>query len=353
LRSSAAPLAALSERFETREYGARAACVNRGFCHQGCRNGAKGSMDATYLVWAVRSGAEIRPHAFVYGFERGADGALTAALYRDTSEVASGGQRERPGRPQLHGPRRHGEPGVEQEARRLDAARGKNEAARADAALPHVATQVWGTFAEPVRMNKGFPATIISEDTLHPDTSRTRSDFAGGYLTQSLGVVPVTFAETVTRGRGLWGKRLVDYLDRYDFLAGIGINGDCLPAAGNRLVLTDERDEHGVPSARIDFSYGPNERAMSDHAARLLADAWEAAGAKDTWVAPRTAHTLGTCRMGTSPERSVVDPWGRAHDVPNLWICDNSVFPSALAANPALTIMALSSRTADRMLGRS
>ena len=120
-------------------------------------------------------------------------------------------------------------------------------------------------------------------------------------------MVPVTFAETVTRGRGLWGKQLVDYLDRYDFLAGIGIDGDCLPAAG----------------------------------------------AKDTWVAARSAHTIGTCRMGSSPERSVVDPWGHTHDVPNLWICDNSVFPSALAANPALTIMALSLRTADRILGRS
>ena len=57
--------------------------------------------------------------------------------------------------------------------------------------------------------------------------------------------------------------------------------------------------------------------------------------------------------MGVSPERSVVDPWGRAHDVPNLYICDNSVFPSALAANPGLTIMALSLRTADGILGRS
>jgi choline dehydrogenase-like flavoprotein len=36
--------------------------------------------------------------------------------------------------------------------------------------------------------------------------------------------------------------------------------------------------------------------------------------------------------------------------VANLWICDNSTFPSALSANPALTQMALALRTADRML---
>ena len=54
--------------------------------------------------------------------------------------------------------------------------------------------------------------------------------------------------------------------------------------------------------------------------------------------------------MSTDPADGVVDGDGRSHEIPNLWICDNSVFPSALAANPALTIMALSLRTADRFL---
>ena len=43
-------------------------------------------------------------------------------------------------------------------------------------------------------------------------------------------------------------------------------------------------------------------------------------------------------------------PTGEASTSPTLWICDNSVFPSSLAANPALTIMALSLRTADAIL---
>ena len=56
--------------------------------------------------------------------------------------------------------------------------------------------------------------------------------------------------------------------------------------------------------------------------------------------------------MGTDPDTSVVDPWGRSHEVGNLWLCDNGVFPTSLAANPALTIMALSLRSADAFLGR-
>ena len=59
----------------------------------------------------------------------------------------------------------------------------------------------------------------------------------------------------------------------------------------------------------------------------------------------------GPCR-GRSGDDAVVDRDGRAFDVPNLYICDNSVFPSALSVNPALTIMALSLRTADKFLER-
>ena len=54
--------------------------------------------------------------------------------------------------------------------------------------------------------------------------------------------------------------------------------------------------------------------------------------------------------MGHDGDTAVVDSDGRSFDIANLRICDNSIFPSALAANPALTIMALSLRTADRFL---
>jgi choline dehydrogenase-like flavoprotein len=169
---------------------------------------------------------------------------------------------------------------------------------------------------------------------------------------QSLGVLPVTLAAQVTRARGLWGRALMDYMKGYNHLAGIGINGDCLPQDGNRLELSTEVDESGMAKPLIHFDYGPNEKAMDRHAVSMMTAAWEAAGATDIWSCTRAAHTIGTCRMGTDPDRSVVDPDGRSHEVPNLWICDNSVFPSALSANPALTIMALALRTADRFRAR-
>jgi len=78
------------------------------------------------------------------------------------------------------------------------------------------------------------------------------------------------------------------------------------------------------------------------------------AGGADDWeffhISDSSAHPLGTCRMGDDPDKSVVDRWGACHDVPGLYICDGSIFPTSAAVNPALTIMALASRTAHRLI---
>ncbi len=340
VRTSEAPIAAVSEPYTQPGYPTRQPCVGCGFCHQGCVfNGAKASMDVTYLPRALAAGVEIRPHSFVHSFEHNDQGNISAVVYRA------------------------GEADLRQRCKAVFLCAGAIETPRlllhtglANSSgqvgrnfMAHIATQVWGTFPGEMRMNKGFPASLISEDTLRPKDA----DFAAGYLTQSLGVVPVTFARQVARGRGLWGQDLVDYLDRYNHLAGVGANGDCLPYPGNFLELSEEKDSLGIPKPQINFSYGVNEQRMSAHAAKLMTAAWQAAGASDIWTFERSAHTIGTCRMGTNPRDSVVDPWGRSHDLPNLWISDNSTFPAALAANPALTIMALALRSADKFLEAS
>ena len=212
--------------------------------------------------------------------------------------------------------------------------------------LTHGAVQAWGRFDEQIRGYRGYPSALISEVFVRPDGV----DFAGGYLLQSLGAMPLTYATSLVRGAGLWGDELVDALAAWRYMAGIGINGECLPAENNKLVLGDEVDEWGIPRAVVTFTGGPNEQSMDAHAIATMTRILEAAGALDTRVLARTAHTLGTCRMSADPGDGVVDADGRSHDIPNLWISDNSTFPSSLNTNPCLTQMALSLRTADRML---
>ena len=336
LRSAEAPVAALSRDDVQADGTKRHACIGCGYCHQGCRIGAKASMDVTYLPRAVRAGAEIRPDCFAHNIQRDTRGHVTAVAYRHRGRdyrqkcaalFVCAGAIETP-RLLLH----------------LDLCNSSGQVGRNY--MAHVATQVWGTFEPEMRPNKGFPASLITEDLIRPGDA----DFAGGYLVQSLGIVPITWAMQLARGRGLFGQALARAIDGYNHTAGIGINGECLPSETNFLELSDEIDTTGLPKPRIWFSYGDNERAMSRHAAAQLTAIWQAAGATDIWTFERAAHTIGTCRMGSDPDRNVVDPHGRSFDIPNLWICDNSVFPSALPANPALTIMALSLRTAEAFL---
>ncbi len=337
LRCSDAPAAVVSQPYHSGETPRRA-CINCGYCHQGCRVGAKTSMDVTYLPRAVAHGAEIRPECFVHDLERDGAGRIAAVIYRHRGVdyrqrcahvFLCAGAIETP-RLLLH----------------LDLANSSGQVGRNY--MAHVATQVWGTFEAETRMNKGYPSSLISEDMVRSPGA----GFAAGYLMQSLGVVPVTWAMSVARGRGLWGKPLTDYLDSYNHVAGIGINGECLPQPGNMLELAEETDASGLRKPRISFSYGGNEQAIERHATGLMTALWQAAGAADVWSLQRSAHTIGTCRMGQDGSTAVVDAYGRSFDVANLWICDNSVFPSSLAANPALTIMALSLRTADAFLRR-
>lgn len=336
IRTADAPAAIVSRDWQQEGGGLRQACVNCGSCHQGCRNAAKTSMDTTYLPLAVNHGAEVRPGCRVHGIERDAAGRVTGIVYRHCGVdrrqrcaalfVCAGG---------VETPRLLLHTGLANHNGQV----GRNF-------QTHGATQVWGRFDAEMRAHRGYPSSLITEDTLRP----ADADFGGGYLIQSLGVMPLTLATSMARSAGLWGKALVDAVDGYRFMAGVGINAECLPSEGNRLELSDELDAFGVPKAIISFSAGANEQAIDRHATQLMRQIVQASGATKTMVLPRTAHTSGTCRMGTHRETAVVDADGRSFDIDNLWICDNSVFPSALAANPALTIMALSLRTSERFL---
>ncbi len=116
------------------------------------------------------------------------------------------------------------------------------------------------------------------------------------------------------------------------------------------MELSDEKDARGLPKPRVHFSHGENENRMTAHAENLMKEIWAEAGARKMWTFQRNAHIIGTCRMGTDAADSVVNSENQSFDIPNLYICDNSVFPSALSVNPALTIMALALRTADTFL---
>jgi choline dehydrogenase-like flavoprotein len=95
---------------------------------------------------------------------------------------------------------------------------------------------------------------------------------------------------------------------------------------------------------------------MMDHGIARAKEVLAAAGATNVGVHSPILnggwHLLGTARMGKDPSRSVVNEWGRSHDVKNLFIVDGSIFVTSGGVNPTCTIQALALYIADSMKQR-
>jgi choline dehydrogenase-like flavoprotein len=130
-----------------------------------------------------------------------------------------------------------------------------------------------------------------------------------------------------------------------------------LPEEHNRVSIDPVlKDSSGIPAPRIDYTISENTARMMAHGIARATEILEAAGAKNIYTS-RTAlnspgHLLGTCRMGNDPDRSVVNAWGRSHDVKNLFIVDGSIWVTSGGVNPTSTIQALALYIADQMKQR-
>jgi choline dehydrogenase-like flavoprotein len=348
---SAAPVATLSA-----PHADRPPCVYRGFCNYGCSTNAKSSILVTYIPRAIRAGAEVRPNAMVARIEHDAAGRVTGVLHF----------RARSG--EVHG----GEELFFQRAKAVVVAGYAIETPRlllnsASSLFPdglanssgfvgrcfmiHAGHQMFAKFPQRIGQYKAPPGLAITE---HYNRSLPDVGFSCGYSIEVVGPHVVDFAARVSEGRHLWGTALRQQMFDYNYYSGVGIVGETLPQFENRVKLhASERDRYGLPVAHVQFSHHENDRRLIEHSIGKMSEILRAAGGEDVWGANRTAHLMGTCRMGRDPRASVVDADGRAHDVPNLFICDGSVFPTSGAVNPSLTIQAIAARTADRIRDRA
>jgi choline dehydrogenase-like flavoprotein len=325
-------------------FGNRPHCIYRGFCLQGCKVNAKASPLVTHLPDAIEHGVEIRALCRATRVEvDGSDHAVGVeytdmrtserALQRASAVALAGYSIETPRLLLLSG------------GGRFPNGLCNNEDQVGRYVMVQGATQVAGRFPEELRPYKAPPPEVSSEQYYETDERR---GFARGFSLQTVSPLPIGWAEHVIAD-GHWGRALREYMRDYNHWATMGSLCELLPLAENRVTLADERDALNLPVARMDYSQCDNDRRNLAYATALMRDIWEHAGAQDTLTIDRYAHLIGGCRMGFSPETSVCDRDHRTWAVPNLFIADGSACPTQGSANPALTIMALASRLADRM----
>ncbi len=336
---AATPLATISA-----PRGRSPPCVYRGFCKSGCSTNAKQSALVVWIPRALAAGAEIRDLATVTRIELGADGKAEAVIYHRGDNW----RRQRARNVVVAGY------AIETPRLLLNSACPAHPQGLANSSglvgkflMTHSNHAVWGIMEDEIRWYKSPPSTAVCEHWNYEDRDK---DFYGGYAFMSQGPLPIDHARGIVSSTGMFGAKLRQYMALYNHMAGLKIVGETQPQQRNCVELSDEADELGVPLAKVTFSYSDNDRRLYQHSLRFMRRVLEAAGARNFVETESTAHLLGGCRMGSNPDNSVANADGRTWDIPNLWICDGSLFPTAGGVNPSLTIQALAARIADRMI---
>jgi choline dehydrogenase-like flavoprotein len=339
----------------TVDYDGRGRCINLGHCTPGCAQGAKASTDITYWPHALRAGVELRTWCRVREITLDEHGMASGVVYYDREGkehfqgaevviIACNGV----GTPRLM----------------LNSVSAKFPNGIANSSglvgknfMLHPYAQTYGYVEEPLDGNHGPPLCLWSQEFYETDPKR---DFVRGYTFQFGRGVPSILEAIVSTnvGRLPWGdehhkiyRRLMNHR--------ISMSAICedLPEEHNRVTLDPVlKDSNGIPAPKIDYTISENSRKMMEHGIARAKEALTAAGATiiggEVPILNGGWHLLGTARMGTDPERSVVNEWGRCHDVKNLFIVDGSVWVTSGGVNPTSTIQAIALYIADQIKQR-
>ncbi|OED40894.1 2-keto-gluconate dehydrogenase [Chromatiales bacterium (ex Bugula neritina AB1)] len=328
------------------ERDGRPACQQIGFCMQGCAVGARWSTMYTELPRAEKSGnCEIRTDAMVLKVEHDDSGKISGVLYADKDGnqhlqkarvvCVAGNSIESP-RLLLNSASSMFPDGLANSSGQV----GKNY-------MNHTTGGVYAVLPEKVHMFRGTSVAGIVGDEVYHDAKR---GFSGGYYLEFLSLGLPFMAAFLEPGNTGWGRSVANAMENYDKMSGVWVLGEDLAQERNAITLHDtEVDQYGLPVPIIAKTPHNNDYEMTAHMYETSSQIYEAVGATDVYELPAypATHNMGTNRMHADAEKGVVNGYGQAHDVDNLFVSDGSQFTSSAACNPTLTIVALAIRQAE------
>ena len=338
----------------TQAYGPLNPCMQRATCMWGCVEGAKASVDRTHWPHNIRRGVQLITGARVCKLDVDHDNRVRGAVYIDRN----GAEHFQAAPVTVLAAN-----GIGTSRILLLSATSKFPNGLANSSglvgrrlMMHPFGTVVGLFEEDLGSTHGlWGQNIHCLEFYETDTSRGFVRGAKWGLQPTGG--PISMTRSYPWGDNpIWGSGFHKELrKRLNHSAMWGIICEDLPEEENRIVLDPNlRDSDGIPAPKIVYRMSENSRRLLQFHLTRARESLEAAGAYQTVVAPLIRetgwHLLGTAKMGQNPDTSVVNAWGRCHDVANLYIFDGSVWPSSSGMNPTATIAALSLRCAEHLV---
>lgn len=348
-----APLAILSK-----PRPGRSACVHCGFCEFfGCEVGAKSSTLASVIPIAERTGrCEIRPNSYVRKIQVDARGRVTGVIYFDAQKrehfqkakavivCANGGET-----PRLL---------LLSTSNLFPQGLANSSGLVGKYLMLNGANEVTGVFERPLNDWKSVAPSRLIHDFYEIDPQL--GFYGGGGIDARFEFTPLAFAAFgLPPQKPAWGAELKQLLRSYSHCMNVVSHSTSLPVETNSISLDDEvKDDWGLPALRMTQKYHSDDVKTMQFFVERLNELVDAAGAVKKWAWPVDEsgfafHLLGTCRMGNDPKTSVVDKYHRAHDVPNLFLCDGSSFVTSGRGQPTMTIQALAYRAAEHLIRRA
>ncbi|GER00552.1 2-keto-gluconate dehydrogenase [Iodidimonas gelatinilytica] len=329
-------------------YKGRAPCIYDGWCDAGCPIGALYNPLVRDIPEAKRAGADFRSQSDVIRV-LAHKGRATGVVYADDSG-------------HLHEQRADlvilAASAVHNPAILLNSASadwplglGNSNGLVGQGFMTHSLGGIYGLFDEETDPYLGVSGAQLSCRDGYEKDSREKG-FGSYQWLIAPAMKPNDLAGIATSRADLFGQDLSHFMERASkHMANMLAMGEDLPRPENRTMLSDDRDRHNRRRVRIIHSFDGDALAVRDHARREGLAVMEAAGARDYWAGPlATAHMMGGTPMGDDPQRSVVDRYGRSHDVPNLVLAGTGLYPTAGAVNPTFTLYALSLRNGEHLL---
>ena len=325
-------------------------CGRWGTCEFGCPVGAKASFDLIYMPQALQAGARLETGARVREITTDARGRASGATWIDRD----GREHHQPAKVVVCCANGIGTARLlllSASARHPDGLANSSGLVGRNLML-HPTSSVIGYYDDDLDSWLGPAGELIHSMEFY----ETRPD-AGFVRGAKFVVMPLPGplnALEIRRARGydaVWGPAFHDVARSHRGGALWAAITEDLPSESNRVTLDAKlTDSDGIPSPKIEYRISDNTRKLLRHSNARMQEIHDEMGAKDTvrielWT-DQPGHLLGTARMGDHPARSVVDANGRAHDIPNLYVADGSLFVTSGAANPTSTITALALKVA-------
>lgn len=334
-------------------YRGRPACQNAGFCNTGCPTNAKGSTAVTAVREVLDTGnLTVLTECCALGVETEPSGARASAVrYLDPrgEEQRLTADRFVLALNAIETPRLL----LQSASSAHPDGLGNSSGLLGRHLMFHVIFQAVGLFPQEVRSYRGR----VSTHGLSDFTVAAPGEVRGGYVELGGFIHPV--AEGAEYPWLVHAELMKSGKYRRN-IASVTMIGEDLPAFENRVDLDPTvKDVYGREVARVTYARSAHDEAVVTRYLPKLSAIARAAGAESVLEiddakrtgTQQTKHLSGTTRMGTDPAASVTDPWGRLHDVENVWICDGGVFPTSTGFNPTLTQQALAWRTAVHLAG--